>query len=26
MRDLNATFTTEKNKQENKPIFLYTIY
>jgi len=26
MRDLNATFITEKNKQENKPLFLYTIY
>jgi len=26
MRDLNATFITEKNKQENKPIFLFTLY
>lgn len=25
MRQVNSTFTTEKNKQENRPIFLYTI-
>jgi lambda family phage minor tail protein L len=26
MRDVNSTFTTEKNKQVNKPIRLYTVY
>lgn len=26
MKDVNSTFTTEKNKRENKPVFLYTLY
>lgn len=26
MREIDSTFTQEKNKKENQPIFLYTIY
>lgn len=26
MRDLNATFITQKNAQENKPLYLYMLY
>jgi len=26
MRNIDTTFKTEKNKQENRPVFLYTVY